>query len=89
MSFIYASLDNQTPYLHTESDYDSDLILDGYLKYKYSVGNTSDDKISMYKKKKNTVIDDILQYNYQRFTNGQLTLAILSLIMYNYNFMTN
>ena len=52
MSFIYASLDNQTPYLHTESDYDSDLILDGYLKYKYSVGDTSDDKISMYKKKK-------------------------------------
>tara|TARA_Y100000389_G_scaffold64248_1_gene60272 strand:+ start:127 stop:396 length:270 start_codon:yes stop_codon:yes gene_type:complete len=88
MSFIYASLDNQTPYLHSETDYDKDSVVDGYLKYKYQNDTLNNKKIDNYKKSKNTIIDDILNYNYQRFTNGQLTLAIISLIMFNYDIIS-
>ncbi len=88
MSFIYASLDNQTPYLHTETDYDKDSVVDGYLKYKYENPSLNKNKISDYKRNKNTIVDDILRYNYQKFTNGQLTLAVISLIMFNYNIIS-
>ena len=88
MSFVYASLDNQTPYLHSETDYDTDSVVDGYLKYKYQNDTLNNKKIDIYKKNKNTIIDDILNYNYQRFTNGQLTLAIISLIMFNYDIIS-
>lgn len=88
MSFVYASLDNQTPYLHSETDYDKDSVVDGYLKYKYQNDTLNNKKIDNYKKSKNTIIDDILNYNYQRFTNGQLTLAIISLIMFNYDIIS-
>tara|TARA_Y100000389_G_C17412872_1_gene491982 strand:+ start:127 stop:396 length:270 start_codon:yes stop_codon:yes gene_type:complete len=89
MSFIYASFDNQTPYLHSEADYDTDSIVDGYLKYKYQDDNLNTKKIYNYKKNKNTITDDILNYNYQKFTNGQLTLAIISLIMFNYDIISS
>ena len=64
------------------------LVIDGYLKYKYENPILNEDKISTYKKNKNTIVDDILVYNYQKFTNGQLTLAIISLIMFNYNIIS-
>tara|TARA_Y100000748_G_C15494320_1_gene487665 strand:- start:2607 stop:2876 length:270 start_codon:yes stop_codon:yes gene_type:complete len=89
MSFIYSSLDNQTPYLHVEDDYDRDAVIDGYLKFKYQNESLHEKKIDGYKLNKNTIVDNILRYNYQRFVNGQLTLAIISLIMYNYNLMSN
>tara|TARA_Y100000389_G_scaffold6596_1_gene6341 strand:+ start:1504 stop:1773 length:270 start_codon:yes stop_codon:yes gene_type:complete len=89
MSFVYASLDNQTPYLHTEFDYDTDAVIDGYLRNKYQHSSVNEKKIDDYKINKNTIMDNVLRYNYQRFVNGQLTLAIISLIMYNYNMMTN
>ena len=88
MSFIYASLDNQTPYLHSETDYDKDSVIDGYLKYKYQNSVLNEKIISNYKDNKYIIVDDILNYNYQKFTNGQLTLAIISLIMFNYNIIS-
>ena len=88
MSFIYASLDNQTPYLHSETDYDKDSVVDGYLKYKYQNTTLNENKITDYKNNKNTIVDDVLNYNYEKFSNGPLTLAILSLIMFNYNIIS-
>jgi len=88
MSFIYASLDNQTPYLHSETDYDKDSVVDGYLKYKYQNTSLNEKKITNYKNNKNTIVDDVLNYNYEKFANGQLTLAIISLIMFNYNIIS-
>ena len=89
MSFVFDSLDNQSPYIHTEQDYDDDVVMDGYLKYKYKQEEQRENLIKNYIKDKNTTVDNILNYNYQRFMNGQLSLAIISLIMFNYNLIND
>ena len=63
--------------------------MDGYLKYKYKQEEQRENLIKNYIKDKNTTVDNIWNYNYQRFMNGQLSLAIISLIMFNYNLIND
>ena len=87
MTFLYNNLTNKTPILNLHND-DSEALntLDKHLT---SVTNqeNADDAVKNYIKYKKLIIDEIVNYNSLRFLNGQLYLAIISLIYFNLDFI--
>ena len=96
MSFLQDSLINNTE-LHVFGDDDSDE--NEFIK-KYYAGRKAefetglsfnsdygDEKVKEYTKYKNTIVNAILDYNYLRYLNSQLSLAILAGIYFNYELL--
>lgn len=81
MSFIQSIAINETPVFVQENDYDISNVAYHYNKSKYPT--TTETELKKFIKNKNTIIEEILEYNYQKFTNGQLVIAIISLVIFS------
>ena len=71
---------NETP-VCSENDYIVSNVAYHYNKSKYPT--TTETELKKFIKNKNTIIEEILEYNYQKFTNGQLVIAIISLVIFS------
>lgn len=87
MTFLYNNLTNKTPILNLHNDHSEALdTLDKHLTYVTNEYNAKE-AVENYMKYKKLIIDEIINYNSLRFLNGQLYLAIISLIYFNLDFI--
>ena len=88
MTFLYNNLTNKTPILNLHSN-NSDALktLEKHLSH---VNNSENANVTIekYKKYKKLITDEIINYNSLRFLNGQLYLAIVALIYFNLDFIS-
>tara|TARA_B100000424_G_C22940204_1_gene500344 strand:+ start:830 stop:1099 length:270 start_codon:yes stop_codon:yes gene_type:complete len=87
MTFLYNNLTNKTPIVNFHNDHSE--ALDTLDKHLTNVTNEYNAKeaVKNYTKYKKLIIDEIINYNSLRFLNGQLYLAIISLIYFNLDFI--
>lgn len=100
MSFLQDNIINNTQlYQFPEDDSDETLFIKKYYAgLKSNAGQTSsehgkfdtsfgDSKADEYNTHKNTIVNTLIDYNYLRYLNSQLSLAILAAIYFNYEVM--
>ena len=95
MSFLQDSLINNTElHLFSEDDSDNNEFIKQYYAGKKSEfhdvsfnSSVGEEKLEEYNKHKNTIVNAILDYNYLRYLNSQLSLAILAGIYFNYELL--
>tara|TARA_Y100000816_G_C25773635_1_gene406039 strand:+ start:264 stop:512 length:249 start_codon:yes stop_codon:yes gene_type:complete len=80
MSFLQNSVTNHTPILHFDNELD-----DNNLFENDPLGK--DTSYVKYNEIQRKLRDEIINYNFQRFINGQLAITIMSLILFNYQLM--